>query len=68
MSIIIGWLILGVLGWAALMLYRYKKHGEGWFPSTVDLASYVRGFVGSLLLGPFCFLVLLVFTFSGYDD
>ena len=51
------WLVSGVLGWVAMMLYRVitdglPKKGE------VDASSYVMGIIFALLLGPLCFLFL----------
>jgi hypothetical protein len=56
---LINWMLIGIAGWASLMLYRWKT---GWFKERRSLpaSSFIIGFLFSLLLGPFTFMWLLI--------
>lgn len=51
------WIGCGYFGWLALMNYseiRYERQ------KTVTITEYANGFTISLLLGPLCFVALLM--------
>ncbi len=52
---VIEWILLGQLGWGALMIFRIKTEGR---PKGISFASYVRGYLFATILGPLCFAFL----------
>lgn len=58
---VINWLGIGLLGWAALCIYRGLVDG---IPKGVPLSGWIRGFLLSLVMGPLCFVFLCMLAYG----
>jgi len=59
----LNWFLLGVIGWALLMVYRRLVDG----PPNYPWKTYIPGFVFAVVLGPIAFGILIYMAITDYQ-